>query len=114
MKHAANGHKVVSVVICNGNLNADSMIRFKTSLARLLHQKRKHLILDLAKARRADFSGVGILMDRLQKIRAERGDLKIINMRPSVSKTFQRIGADQVIETFASKTDAVRSLGLAL
>ena len=113
MKQAANGGREISVLICRGDLNAASMVRIKNTLSRLLHRNRKRMILDLAKARRADFSGLGILMDRIQKIRAMRGDIRIINMRPEVSQTFDKAGVNRLVETFPSKHDALRSYQLA-
>ena len=85
------------------------MVKLKSTLARLLHQKRKRLILDLARARRADFSGLGILIERLQKIRAIKGDIRVIHVRPGVSRAFEQTGVSRMIESFESKTDALRS-----
>lgn len=99
----------VSVLICKGDLNANTMLKLKHSLTRLLQRKKKKLILDLAKARRADFSGLGILIERLQKIRAEQGDIRMIHVRPEIHKTFERTGISSMIESFDSKLDAIRS-----
>ncbi len=110
---SSNGSKDVSILICRGDLNAASMVKLKNSLSRLLNQKRKRLILDLAKARHADFAGLGILIERLQKIRAIKGDLRVIHVHPEVSKTFDRIGVSSMIESFRSKTDAIRSYQIA-
>ena len=103
----------VSVLICNGNLNAESMVRFKSQLTRLINRNRTRLVLDLARAKRADFSGLGILIERLQKVRSMRGDIRMVHVRPSISKTFERVGIDQMIEAFESKQDAIRSYQVA-
>ena len=110
---ASEGSRGVSVLICNGDLTAASMLKLKIRLARLLHQKRKRLILDLARAKHADFSGLGILIERLQKIRAMRGDIRMIHVQPEISQTFDRMGLNQLIESFDSKTDAIRSYQVA-
>ena len=113
MKISANSGREVNVLVCRGDLNAASMVRLKNTLSRLLNQRRKRLILDLAKARRADYSGLGILIERLQKVRAMHGDIRIINLRPEVHKTLDRAGISQVIESFGSKADAIRSYQVA-
>ena len=109
----SNGNGGVGVVTCRGDLNAASMVKLKSTLARILHQNRKRLILDLAKARHVDFSGLGILIERLQKIRAMHGDIRMIHVRPEISKTFDQAGVSCLIESFESKTDAIRSYSAA-
>ncbi len=113
MKIATNGVKNVNIVICAGDLNATSMVRLKHRLARLIQQNRRRLILDLAKAKRADCSGLGILMERIQKIRAMHGDVRLVNLQPRVSETFDRMGINRFVESFSSKADAVRSYQVA-
>ncbi|MBI4387683.1 MAG: STAS domain-containing protein [Candidatus Omnitrophica bacterium] len=113
MKAAINGVKSINIVICQGDLNAASMIRLKNRLARLIHQRRKRLILDLGKAKHVDFSGLGILMERIQKIRSMRGDVRLVNLQPEVSETFDRMGINRFVESFDSKADAVRSFQVA-
>ncbi len=103
----------VGILICRGNLNAESMVRFKNQLARLVNKNRTHLVLDLANAKQADFSGLGILIERLQKVRAMRGDIRMVHVQPGVSKTFERAGVHQMIESFESKQDAIRSYQVA-
>ena len=113
MKTSAHGKTEVNVLVCRGDLNAQSMVRLKSRLSRLMNQNRKRLVLDLARAKRADFSGLGILIERLQKIRAMRGDIRVIHVQPAVSKTFDRTGISQLIESFESKMDAIRSYRVA-
>lgn len=113
MKASANGGRDVSVLVCRGNLDANSMIRLKNTLARLLHQKRRRLILDLAHAERADCSGLGIFIDRLKKVRAMHGDIRMINVKPTLSRTFDMLGVNRMVETFDSKQEAIESYHMA-
>jgi len=57
------------------------------------------MILDLARARRADFSGLGILLERLQKLRAMNYDVRVTNVHPEISKAFEQIGVRDLIES---------------
>lgn len=112
----ANGnHKPnVSVLTCNGDLNAASMVNVKNRLARYLNQPNKRLILDLSKAKHFDFSGIGILIEHLQKIYAKQGEeLRVINVRPEISETFNRLGLQRFIVTFSSKGEAIESFSSA-
>ncbi len=101
----------VKVLTCDGDLNANRMVKIKNRVARLLSQSHHHnrFILDLAKARRVEFSALGILIDRLMKLRAMRGDIRMVRVRPNVAAMFNRLRLDSVIEVFDSKRDALAS-----
>ena len=108
----SNGRNGIGVLTCHGNLNAASMVRLKNSLSRLMNQNQKRFVLDLGRARRADFSGLGILIERLQKIRALRGDIRIVRVRPAVSRAFNQIGLNRMVALFGSTSEAIRSYQL--
>ncbi|PIQ85413.1 MAG: hypothetical protein COV74_08860 [Candidatus Omnitrophica bacterium CG11_big_fil_rev_8_21_14_0_20_45_26] len=109
MSFTSNQPKNISVIICHGDLNAHTMIRLKHTLSRLIGQKRRRIVLDLAKAKHVDFSGLCILIERLQKVRSLRGDIRVINIQPEVSKAFESVGVHKMIESFESKHEAIRS-----
>jgi len=99
----------VEVLRFEGDLSASEMTKIKMRLARLLKRNQKRLLLDLKKARRVELAGLGILVDRLMKIRAEKGDIKLLNLNPEVERTFQMIGVNGLMESFASEEEAIRS-----
>ncbi|MCM8775656.1 MAG: anti-sigma factor antagonist, partial [Candidatus Omnitrophica bacterium] len=59
--------------------------------------------------RRVELAGLGILVDRLMKVRAQHGDIKLFNLRPEVEKTFQIIGVNGLMESYPSEEEAIRS-----
>ena len=99
----------VDIVRFRGDLDAAEMIKIKNRLTRLLAQNHKKLLLDLRHARRVELAGLGILVDRLMKIRAQKGDIKLCNLRPEVEKTFRLIGVGGLMESFPSEEEAIRS-----
>lgn len=99
----------VDVLRFNGDLNAFSMIKMKDRMNRLLHKNHKRLLLDLKDTKRIELAGLGILVDRLRKIREQKGDIKLFNLSPEVEKTFRMIGVNGLMETFPSEEEAVRS-----
>ena len=99
----------VEVLRFQGDLNAAEMIKIKERLTRLLNKNHKKLLLDLKLARRVELAGLGILVDRLMKVRAQKGDIKLCNLRPEVEKTFQMIGVSDLMEAFCSEEEAIRS-----
>jgi len=99
----------VDVLRCQGDLNAQEMIRIKTRMNRLINKNHKKLILDMGKTQNVELAGLGILVDRLRKVREQKGDIKLFNLRPEVEKTFRMIGVHGLMEAFSSEEEAVRS-----
>ena len=54
-----------------------------------------------------------MLMDRIQKVRALKGDVRLFNIRPRVLETLRQIGAEGLLDTYSSKEEAVRSFQVA-
>lgn len=99
----------VNVLRFQGDLDAMTMVKMKRRLTHLLNKNHKKVLLDLKQARRVDLVGLGILVDRLMKVRAQKGDIKLCNIRPEVEQTFRMIGINGVIESYHSEEEAIRS-----
>ncbi len=99
----------VEVLEFEGDLDAVGMVKMKNRLTRLLNRNHKKVLLDMSRTRRVELAGLGILVDRLLKVRAQRGDIKFCNMRPEIEKTFQMIGIRGLIEAFQTEEEAIRS-----
>ena len=99
----------VDILRCEGDLDTVAMVKLKNRLTRLLNRNHKKLLLDLRHARRVELAGLGILVDRLMKVRAQRGDIKLCHLRPEVEKTFQMIGVSHLMQSFRTEEEAIRS-----
>ena len=108
-----NGKVAVNVLRCPGDLNATRMVQMKPRFSRLMNQNRKFFLLDLKQASHADLAGLGILVDRIRKIRLLKGDLRLFNLRPEVLEILRMIGLNQIIETYSSEEEARRSFRVA-
>ena len=109
MAYRSRSKMGVEVLRFQGDLNASEMIKIKNRLTRLLNKNHKKLLLDLKQTRRVELAGLGILVDRLMKVRAQKGDIKLCNLRPEVEKTFRMIGVCGLMESFHSEEEAIRS-----
>ena len=114
MGHGLNGiGKEVNVVRCSGDLNATQMVNMKARFSRLMNQNRRFFLLDLKEAGHADLAGLGILVDRIRKVRSLKGDIRLFNIRPEVSQILNMIGLNQIIETYSTEEEARRSFKVA-
>ncbi len=109
MAYRSRAKMGVDVLRFQGDLNASEMIKIKSRLTRLLNKNHKKLLLDLKQAKHVELAGLGILVDRLMKVRAQKGDIKLCNLRPEVQRTFQMIGVSALMESFHSEEEAIRS-----
>ena len=103
----------VDVFRCKGDLNAISMVSFKNKVSKLMLKNHKHVLLDLNKTRHVDLAGLGILVERIKKIRAIDGDIKLCNVQPQVHETFRLVGVSRLIESYSSEAEAIRSFQVA-
>ena len=101
--------KEVDILRFTGDLNAVAMVRLKNRLSRLLKKNHKKLLLDLSRARHVELAGLGILVDRLRRVRAQKGDIKLCNTHPEVEKELKLIGVSGLIESFPTEEEAIRS-----
>jgi anti-sigma B factor antagonist len=99
----------VDVLRFAGDLNAIEMVKLKNRFTRLLNKNHKKLLLDLSRARHVELAGIGILVDRLRRIRALKGDIKLCNMHPEVERELKMIGVNGLMESFPSEEEAIRS-----
>ena len=109
MAYRSRAKMGVEVLRFQGDLDAMEMIKIKSRLNRLINKNHKKLLLDLRQTRRVELAGLGILVDRLMKVRAQKGDIKLCNLRPEVEQTFRMIGLSGVVEAFHSEEEAIRS-----
>ena len=109
MAYRSRAKMGVGILRCQGDLNANEMIKIKSRLKRLLNNKQKKVLLDMKQARHVELAGLGILVDRVMQVRAQNGDLKLCNIRPEVEKTFRMIGLGELFESFHSEEEAIQS-----
>ena len=107
---AANSKSAVDILRCEGNLNPNRMVEVKNRVSRLIHRKKhRYFLLDLKNARNIDIASISILMDRIQKVRSLKGDIKLFNLRPRVQQVLTQLGVGHFVETFSNEEEARRS-----
>ena len=113
MGHRLNGKNGIDVVRCSGDLNATQMVQMKNRFSRLLNQNRRFFLMDLEEAVHADLAALGILVDRIRKVRSLKGDIRLFNIRPEVSEIFRMVGLNQIIGIYSTEEEARRSFQVA-
>jgi anti-sigma B factor antagonist len=108
MGEISRNHRV-KVLDVGGDLNAIDMVRIKNRLNRLLDQDYTHVVLDLRKARHADFTGICILVERARRLRGLNGDVKLAGLTPAVMRVFRQTGAIRLFQAYDGIQAAIQS-----
>lgn len=109
MAYRSRTNMGVDVLRFQGDLNASEMVKIKNRLARLLKKNHKNLLLDLSRAKKVELAGLGILVDRLMKVREVKGDIRLFNLSPEVQKALEIVGVSGLMESFPSEEEAIQS-----
>lgn len=109
MVYHAKSKPGVEVLRFDGDLDVLNMLKMKGRMNRLLNKNHKQLLLDLSETRRVELAGIGMLVDRLRKVREQKGDIKLCSIRPEVEKTFRLIGVNGLMEAYSTQEEAIRS-----
>ncbi len=98
----------VDILECD-NLQAAKVVNLKNKVNRLMNKKHFKIIVDLKSAKKMDVAGIGILVEKLIRMREKKGDIKLCQLRPEVSRVMDRMGVASLFETFTSREDALKS-----
>ena len=99
----------IDILDVAGDINALDMVRVKNRLDGLIRKNHTKIILHFKNARHIDFIGLGILVERLRRMRALDGDLKIVGLNEYILKLFKKTGVNKLIDTYSDTVDALRS-----
>ena len=72
----------------NGYLDSSTFPRLQDYLAGKIEEKHFHFLLDLQDLDYVSSAGLGVLMGILRQVRAEQGDLKIVNMSEKIERVW--------------------------
>jgi anti-sigma B factor antagonist len=97
----------VTVLRLDGDLDEHGVEDLRAALLECLTQGRFHLVLNLKQVRFISYMGVGILVDKLRKARAFRGDLKLVGLNVYAERLFRMVGVTSLFETYESECLAI-------
>ena len=79
----------VSVLHCNGSLDADSVAGFKKVTAALVGEGSVRLVADFSDLVFVDSMGLGAMISLLRRVRERDGDLKVSGLSEDVKTIFE-------------------------
>ncbi len=101
----------VAVLEMEGDVDAYSIVKVKDILSELMDEDRYRVIMDLGRVERLNYAGIGILVERLGKMRSRKGDLKLIGVSKDMQDVFRRMGVGELFGFYDDEESALRSFG---
>jgi anti-sigma B factor antagonist len=89
-------------------LDAGNSAEFKRDMTPVVDGHVK-VVLDLAKLRFIDSSGLGAFISCLRKLNEKKGDLKLCGMSRQVRAVFELVRMHRVFDIYATRDEAVRA-----
>ena len=95
------------VVSVKGRMDAVTSPVFEKSVESLMGDGESVFVIDLANLDYISSAGLGVLMQFIEDVRRNDGDIKLSNMSTRVYNVFDLLGFPMLYEIFSDETEAV-------
>ncbi len=99
----------ITLVVLRGEIGTETVNQFKDKIDAIINEGRKRLIMDFQEVSYLNSMGLGVVAATLKKVKKDKGDLKLINLSPSVQELFELTRLTKVFEIFDSEESAIKS-----
>jgi anti-sigma B factor antagonist len=99
----------ISVVYVTGSLTSFEVGGLRTTIAALVKQGRKKIVLNLDGLLYLDSSGIGELVRNYMTVIKSGGEMKVVGLKPKVQQIFEVTQLHQIFEEFRDETEALES-----
>jgi len=99
----------ISIIEIDGEVDLYSSPALRKALLEMTKAQNKAILVDLARVKYMDSSGVATLVEALQQVGKYDGKLKLANLRDAVKNVFELSRLDKVFDIYESMEDAKKS-----
>lgn len=103
----------LSVIRVDGVVDTITASELEGVIANLVGQKRFKILIDLGGVEYISSAGWGIFISRIQEIRDQGGDLKLVNMVPNVYEIYELLEFENIIPAFPSMEQGKKAFNIA-
>ncbi len=90
-------------------INHSEMVDIRNAISDQIREGHVNVIISLEDVESINYLSLGVLVERLMRLRSCGGDLKFVGMNNYLRNAFKLIGIEGAIENFGSIADAKRS-----
>ena len=100
------------VISLSGEVDLYTAPEFKQQLLDVIGQGGKEVVVDFTNTTFIDSTTLGVLVGGVKRLRTNDGQLSLVCSDRNITKIFEITGLDKVFEIYATRDDAVSSLGV--
>lgn len=98
----------VSIFELKGYLDAHTAPELEKTFQNHLNESRFNIVVNFSDLSYISSAGLGVLMQFIEDVRQNEGDIKLSNMSPRVYNVFDLLGFPMLYEIFDDEEEAVR------
>lgn len=98
----------VSVVYLNGYLDAHTASMLETNFSDLISSEKFKIVVNFKDLIYISSAGLGVFMAFIEKIRENKGDIKLTSMNDKVYNIFDLLGFPLLYEIYTTEEDAIK------
>lgn len=97
----------VTILRCEGSLDADNVAPFKQAAYDVVNKGALEIILDASKLEFVDSMGLGVLISLLRRLKQQDGDIKIVSLSSDVKTIFEITRLYRLFDVYDSIREAL-------
>ena len=109
MEYAMRSEGDVTIISCQGRVDAYSSPHFKEYLKDLIDKRHTRVIIAMEQVEFLDSSGLGALVACLRKAKEKKGDIKISGLTPEVRSIFDMTRVSRLFEIYPDTSSAMKA-----
>lgn len=98
----------VSIVYLNGFLDAHTAPQLENEFSKLIERDKYSIVVNFSDLAYISSAGLGVFMAFIEKVRENKGDIKLTSMSDKVFNIFDLLGFPLLYEFFKSDDEAVK------
>lgn len=98
----------IKVLQCKGFIDTTTSSLLEAKMSEMLQSKNYRIIIDLGEVDYISSAGWGIFISEIKNIRKNKGDLKLVNMKPEVMEIFELLDFTNILEYYKSLDEALK------
>lgn len=92
-----------------GDINHMEMVNIRNEISELIKEGSSKVILSMEDVKHINYLSIGVLVERMKRLRNCGGDLKLVGMDSYLKNIFKVVGVEDIFEIFDSIEDALKS-----
>jgi anti-sigma B factor antagonist len=98
----------IKIVQCKGYIDTTTSSMLENAMGELIKNQFYKIIMDLGDVDYISSAGWGIFISEIKNIRKNKGDLKLVNMKPEVMEIFELLDFTNILEYYKSLDEAAK------